>query len=297
MTTSIYISTENIIIASGKELKNTVMLNSFNMTPLPSKAVVNGMVIRDDILKSSLKKLRKNRIIPKKNVKLVIDRSTALIDIIKTPILKSNTIIEHIKSTFAVAAQTRSELIYDYSILEEKDNTFLILASAIERDLVEDYNKLFLSCGIRLSSIDIAVNSVIRFQNLYPCSNLKTFILTFVDENSLLSFLFVDGKYRFSKRYRLLNERGTAESALEFSNFLSTIMQFNKAQGNKEQIECAYLCGLNEQEDQLCYEIAETLGIKTDLLKNCQSISIKPRLATKQQEIIDNLFVVTNIIE
>jgi len=299
MITSIYISNENIVIASGKETKTGVMVKSYTAIPLTEGVVINGMIINEDNIREKLSKLRKDGIIPKKNIRLVIDRSTALVKFIKIPNLKKDIILEHIKNTFADAAQIRDKLVYDYSIINyngEKNGSYLILATAIDRQLIEDYIELFKSADIGIKCIDIALNSIIKFQNHCPSYNSKTFIISFVDADNVFSLLFINGKYSFSNRCRLVPDRGTPEYSSELSNFLSTIIQFNKSQKSDHDIEYAIFCGFNENETVICDELTETLGIKVDILRECPALALNSKIESQKSQIINNLFVVTNII-
>ncbi|OGO90539.1 MAG: hypothetical protein A2Y17_01570 [Clostridiales bacterium GWF2_38_85] len=300
MTTSVYLSNENLVVVSGKETKAGVSVNSFVTIPLFEGAVINGMIINDDIIRSNLKRLCYKGVIPKKDIKLVFDRSTILIKFIRIPKLKSQNILELVKNTFVGAAEAREELVYDYSIIKEennKDGSNLILATAVEKSLIEEYVELFTSCGIKLSSIDIAINSILKFQRHCPNFKNSTFIISFVDADNVFSLLFVDGKYSFSNRFRLISERGTTVSTSEYQGFLSTIIQFNKAQKGNNEIEYALFCGLKENESLLCDELSSSLGLRVEQLTNCPSINIDTKLKNREPEIMKNLFAVANLIK
>lgn len=171
-----------------------------------------------------------------------------------------------------------------------------ILGCAIEKALVEDYVNLFKSAGIGLGSIDIALNAVLKFKNF--CSEYKdtTFILSFIDAENVFSLLFVDGRFSFSNRFRLTARRGTMESASEFNNMLSSIIQFNKTQKNNREIELALLCGLRDDEEWLQDQLKSTLNLKVERFLRCPAIKLSGRLMAREPDVMKNLIAVANLI-
>lgn len=300
MTVSVYLSNESIVVVSGKALKSIIKVNSFVTIPLPEGTLINGMIINDELIRSYLIKLRIKGILPKKNVRLVIDRSSVLVKFLKIPKMKENHVIKLIENTFSGAAQARNELVYDYSVIdaaETKGDGNKILGCAIEESFVEDYINLFKSAGAKLASIDIGLNSILKFHNYCNKYKNKTFVLSFVDADNIFSMLFINGKYSFSNRFRLIKKRGTAESFVEFGNFLSSIVQFNKTQKDNQDIELALYCGLREDEEVLCEELSSSLNIKVERFVKCSAIVPKRRIINKEPELIKNLFAVANLIK
>lgn len=299
MATSVYLSNENIVVVTGKASEKNIRITSFDAIKLLEGTVINGMVINDEAVRAHLIHLRSNGILPKKNVRLVIDRSSVLVKFLKIPKMNKKNILSFVENSFSGAAKSRNELIYDYSVIESsqaKENGNLILGTAIEKAFVEDYVHLFTSACIQLNSIDIALNSIIKFQRYFDEYKNKNFITSFVDAENIFSLLFINGKYSFSNRYRLISKRGTPESIAELSSFLSSIIQFNMTQKNNSEIEFAIFCGLHECEDGLCSELSNNLNIKVMPLTECSQLVIDKRIAEKKPEILNNFFAVANLI-
>ncbi|MDF2567747.1 MAG: pilM, partial [Oscillospiraceae bacterium] len=85
MTTSVYLSNEEVTVVSGKALKKKVKICSFETVPMPEGAIINGKITDDDAVRSILTTLRQGKKIPKKNVRLVIDSSSVMDKIERVP--------------------------------------------------------------------------------------------------------------------------------------------------------------------------------------------------------------------
>jgi len=299
MAVSVYFSNENIVVISGKAAGSEIKVSSMACAPLPAGTLINGMVINDELVQSRLLDLRSKGVLPKSGIRLVIDRSSVLVKFMTVPRMNSKSLMELLKSTFSGAAETRNELVYDYSVIDQDEGSrgnMQILGCAIEKALVEDYVNLFKSAGIGLGSIDIALNAVLKFKNF--CSEYKdtTFILSFIDAENVFSLLFVDGRFSFSNRFRLTARRGTMESASEFNNMLSSIIQFNKTQKNNREIELALLCGLRDDEEWLQDQLKSTLNLKVERFLRCPAIKLSGRLMAREPDVMKNLIAVANLI-
>jgi len=300
MNISVYLSSENIVVVSGKKNNDSVRVKSLTTVPLPEGTVINGMILNEELIRTNLMQLRSKRQISKKNVRLVIDRSSVLIKFIKVPNMKARNIMGFIQNSFSGTAKTYDELVYDYSVIstsKTKGEMNLILACAIEKSLVEDYNNLFLNAGIKLSSIDIALNSILKFQNHCKEFKNKTFMVLFVDGETVFSILFANGKYKFSNRIRLISKRGTPESTAEFADHISSVIQFNKAQKSNPDIEFVLIAGLSDNEKELCNELTSTLNISTKPFVSCSAVIPDKKIANKQKELTKNLFAVANLLD
>ncbi|HAN21665.1 MAG TPA: hypothetical protein DCP51_08350 [Clostridiales bacterium] len=300
MNVSIYLSNENLVVVSGKAEKNSIKIKTFFTVPLPHGTLINGIIIKDELIRSYLIKLRSKGILPRKNIRLVIDRSSVLTKFMTIPNMKNKYIYNLIKETFSGAAEARNELVYDYSVIETgkvKNVGNQILACGMEKSLVKDYINLFKSAGISLSSIDIALSSVLKLQNCYNEYKNRTFILSIVDGENVFALLFLNGKYSFSNRFRLISNRGTPESFVEYGSFLSSIVQFNKTQKNNREIESVLFCGLRKDEEGLCGELTVALNIKVEEFIGSSVIKPVKVLRSKERDIMKNLFAVANLIE
>lgn len=299
MTTSVYLSNENIVVVKGKGSKKNIKVSSYDTIKLFESTVINGMVINDEVVRADLVLLRTRGIIPSKNVRLVIDRSSVLVKFLKIPKMNNKKVLEFVKNSFAGAAKSRDELIYDYSVIESsniKGNANMILGTAIEKSFIEDYINLFASAGVKLGSIDIALNSIIKFQRIFDEYSDKNFIASFLDADNMFSILFINGKYSFSNRFRMLSKRGTPESITEINGFLSSIIQFNLTQKNNNEIETALFSGLRECEENLCTELTYNLGLQAVPLDQCARLVLNRTIKDKKNELLNNLFAVANLL-
>ena len=243
MPISVYLSNEEILILSGTVTPKTIKIKKMISVPMPKHAIINGMLTNEEAIKAVLIQLRKKNVLPKKGVRLVIDSSSILVKSENVPALRHKQLMELVRNTFAGMVETRTELLYDYAVINAQNmdgKGCTILCTAMEKNHAEMYISLFKEVGTELASIDISLNCVIKLLNFGAELKNRTYILATLDAEYMSSYLFVNGQYSFSGRNRLLAERGTADSAAEISRVISSIVQFHKAQKSEQDIENVY---------------------------------------------------------
>lgn len=236
MKTTIYINQDVIQIAqhSGKKMSCTSI-------ELALGTILNGVIINEqevlDKLNGLDKKLRSQK------MSLVVDSSNIMIKKLVTPPLAAKHLPSVLKGEFEVADE--NNYLYDFSLLESNKQGNVLFASAAQRELILTYIKLFQKAKIKLVSIDIAINSVIK--HIYQSKQLKekSFILNVAAKNMLLTFLFENGKYQLANRNRLVNEPGSQTYVTELYSRLSSILQFSQAQRSEHPIKASYYVGVD----------------------------------------------------
>lgn len=96
-----------------------------------------------------------------------------------------------------------------------------IYACSVQKSLLQSYVDLFESNGIRITNINLGINSMIKIGHFLRSLREKTYIVITLDGSSFASYLFVNGKYSISSRYRLIYDRGTNLSFMEITQHVS----------------------------------------------------------------------------
>ena len=264
---SVHISNENIQVVYGDAKFGLFNIHEYYKAPTPEGAIINGVITDFDALREDIGVLWKQNKISSKGISLVIDSSPVVGKVMRVPYVSQKKIMKFVRRELA---PQDDDVILDYSVIsvsedikkkDKKNYGIDIYACSVQRHLLQSYVDLFESKGIKLSSINLSINSVIKLGHFLRSLKDKTYIIIVLDGNSLASFLFINGKFSISNKYRLTYERGTSPSYMEIIQHVSTLMQFTSTQRSDQKIENAYFCGLYKDEEIICRQINMDLGI------------------------------------
>lgn len=264
METALYFANENIQIVSGKASFKNIKLKRFQTYSLNEGILINGIITNYDQLLCFLKQLRQRKEIPS-SVRLVLDSSNILLKRCVVPYLNEKQLTSFTMTEFENTEFPKEEMVFDYSVIERKNSgeqTGTILCCAAKRSLLQSYIELFQELGVKLISIDVALNVGIKLIQRLPQLNGKTYLVSLIEKKQFISILFVKGGYVFSNRSRLFSEEEGEEMAIEIMEKISSMLQFSKAEQNHEPVENVYFCGLSDTLLSLCgkLEFGLTIG-------------------------------------
>ncbi|MEG1942583.1 MAG: pilus assembly protein PilM [Angelakisella sp.] len=269
MPTAIYLGNDKIQIITGKASRGKLKIKRAYSEPLPEGVIINGIITDDLWLKEHLRALKSQRILPRGKVDLVVDSGDILCKTAVMPVVSEKKLKKLVAGEFAEAVAAGQDKLYDYSVLTPKNADGLggtVLCTAADRSLVESYIDLFTCINTNLASIRLGLDCAISLCTGLSVLAAQTYILLLLDGNTMVSILFVEGKYFFSQRTRLLENRGGDQSAGELNKNISYITQFNKSQNSGGEISHVYLCGLSEAEGKLPQELSQLSGFSADKL-------------------------------
>ncbi len=298
MSTSIYLSSQDVTAVSGSIGKRGVEITGYATAPLPEGAMINGVITDERPLLSALVDLTKQGRLGGKDLRLVIDSSSILTRVETVPKLGRAQLLALTRNTFADSATGREDLLYDYAQLPDTaDGRQQVLCSAVERQLVGSYVSLFGAAGLALSAIGIALDGVIQLLDILPQLHQKHYILCMVDGNVLITALFLAGSYRMSNRQRLLGARGTAACRAEMAQSVSSMVQFASAQKTGFSPDTVYFSGLRPEEQTVCGEINAALSLRAEPLPTTQAFSVQKTDPRKPYAVSDYLFATSGLGE
>lgn len=269
MPTAIYLGNDKIQIITGKASRGKLKIKRAYSESLPEGIIINGIITDDLWLKEHLRELKAQRILPRGKVDLVVDSGDILCKTAVMPIVSEKKLKKLVAGEFAEAVAAGQDKLYDYSVLTQKNadgKGGTVLCTAADRSLVESYIDLFTSINTNLASIRLGLDCAISLCMGLSVLAEQTYILMLLDGNTMVSILFVEGRYFFSQRTRLLENRGGDSSAGELNKNISYITQFNKSQNSGGEISHVYLCGLSEAESKLPQELSQLSGFSADKL-------------------------------
>lgn len=273
MITSVYISSEKIQVLTGDFSKNHLDVKACMFVTLPEKSIVNGVITNELGVKESIQKLWDKYNLPKKGISLVIDSGTILNKKMKVPVLPKASIPALVEEEFK-DVEGFSNFLFDYSVLEDgHDGDPMIFCNAVSKELIASYIRVFKGLDISLKSINTSLNAQISLIKLNPFTAKENQIVVVLDNTSLTSVLYIDGKYSFSSRSRLLEARGTEGSRMELVRALSSLIQFARSENSQKVMKSIYICGMVEGEEELCPKISAMLGCPVTTLPACDNIT------------------------
>lgn len=298
MITSVYISNERIQVLNGvsNSKKQYVDVKSCMFISLPDKAIVNGIITNEIAVKEALEKLWGKYDISKKDVYLVIDSGTILNKKVKVPVLPVKTIQSLVQEEFK-DVEGFSNFLFDYTVIEDgKNGEPQVLCNAVGKELIASYKRVFESVGISLKSIDTSISCELKVYRNNAEMSGKDCIVTVLDKNNMTSILHLNGSYSFSSRSRLLDERGTEQSQIEIARNISSLIQFARSESSRRNITNIYVCGIMQEEENLCEELSKIIGADVATIPASPEITYQGNKQTAQFLLSDYLYAVGNLI-
>ncbi len=289
--TSVYITNQQIQVVVGTASQSGIAVRRVMTEPLPEGCMLNGAIINPTEISQRLSALFKREKLSG-NVHLVIDSSDVHTRVMETPILSERALREYLQIELQELDPMRDPLI-DYMVLDPRTEAGggLVLAAQMERTLVGDYLALFSEAKITVESIIPALAAVIDLAQHHKLLADDTCILSVFDGSMMTQILFVEGKYRFSKRIRLMNEFGTDALVEELERSFSSLLQFYRTEQRTTPLSSVYFCGFPGDVGAQFVRFLDTLGIRITALPEDAFVQ-----TDNQCRLSDSLYVIGNLL-
>lgn len=293
MATSIYISNERIDIVQGSvKLKKIIVKNVIDI-PITEGAIINGVITDEFEITEKLKEAFEKNPKLDKNILLTVDSGSIYTKKLTVPALSVRKLKGIIKENFS-EIEGYENLLYDFATLDmgDKKDGALVLACAVERELIENYYDIFKKLNIKIKKINISHACAISLISMVGTLLNNTFVISILDKNNMSNLLFVNGIYSYSNRIRLVEQRGSAACYQEISNNLSSLIQFNKSEKNGTDIESFYFCGANENESGLFDALSHDLERNVSEFKTQDNIIFRDN----KSSVAEYFYAIGNLI-
>lgn len=298
---SVHISNEKIHIVNGDAKYGVFNIYEYHNAPAPDGSILNGVITDVLALREEIGEVWKANKLSTKGVNLVIDNAPVVGKVMRVPLVSNKKILRIIDRELS---SQDGENVLDYAVLHVDDNIkkkdqkkygMDIYACSVQKSLLQSYVDLFESNGIRITNINLGINSMIKIGHFLRSLREKTYIVITLDGSSFASYLFVNGKYSISSRYRLIYDRGTNLSFMEITQHVSNFLQFASTQRSGHNVENVYFCGLYKDEEALYSQINSALGIKAQIFPHNET---EVFVHKKAQGFIlsDNIYASGNLI-
>lgn len=247
MQTIVFFSNVGIQVLQGVIKGGQLKIQNFRTLSLEAGVLINGVITNEESLRNTITMALEEDQNLFKNMNLLIDSSLIMTKNVEVPKLSPKALSALALSEFEDTAGNYENLIVDYSSIPGPNGQNMFCC-AVEKRVLDPYVALFESLKIKIASIDIGLNAIIKYVSKTKDYHGMTFALNIVDGNNLLSLLFENGLYIFSNRFRLMADRGTDAFASELSTRLSSLIQFNKSEKSEHNLVMSLYAGLDEFE-------------------------------------------------
>lgn len=242
--TSLYLCNRTVCAAVGRSARQRVRVDNACWTELPEGCLINGMITDEAVLAAALKAFFHDNALPTKNVGLVLNGSQFLHRLLTLPAMTQRqryTVIGRELDAGSEALQPLDD--YMQISRDAHAHTDTILATRVEKSVIDTYMALAAGVGLTVTSIDLALGAQIKLVKWIPELADKTFICLVFDGDNVYSSLYVQGQYQYSTRNRLLCPRNTPGSGAEVLQRIAGILQFHFNNKGRAAITHVYFAG------------------------------------------------------
>ena len=272
--TSLYLCNRTVYAAVGSPARGGAALSVVCQAELPEGCLINGIITNEAALTAALKEFFSANALPAKRVALVLGGSQFQHKVLTLPDLPDKKLRSIVTKELGMGAGNQT--LDDWMLLRRdmKAHSQTVLATRVERSVIEGVLSLAKGAGLTLCCIDTGLSCLIKLVRAIPALAGRTFILLAFDGENLAALLFVQGQYSYSTRSRLFNTRGTPEAAAEIAQKLSGILQFHLTNKSDHRITDVYFakCGAGELES--CRPGAEALGLTVSMLPDAPGLRL-----------------------
>lgn len=275
MTTTLFVSNETIQVVSGAAKGKKLIINSIITEPVKEGTIINGVITDASQLKNDIDQIFKNNKKLGKKINVIVDGSSINTKILEVPLLNEAKLMPFIETNYP-EVENREKMLIDYMVLEGKTEAggASVLSVLTEKDFVNEYSELITSLGIKIDTIDISLSSLIKLVKFGIKALGETFIVGVLDKNILALVLFVRGKFRFSRRIRIVSEIGSEEILPEMVKILSNMIQFNKSEKTNADITDIYIGGFLPADNEIYKQLTDSLDVNVVSFPELENIRI-----------------------
>ena len=90
----------------------------------------------------------------------------------------------------------------------EKEKIEFYVNIAVEKEKIEFYVNIFKQTRVKLTKIDVTLNSIIKIYEHVFCRHHQTMAIISIENKDVNTFLFIDGKFRYYGKDSMFNDCG-----------------------------------------------------------------------------------------
>ena len=251
MAITVFFSNKNIQIIVGKRKGRSVYVDRIIETPMPNDSIFNGVVVEggEDAISFRLKEVWNSNHL-KGEAELIINSPKLISSRKEMPIIsKISKATEYLDKQISSEEYGRFESPLKGWYLLDTNNSEkyqTVVTEIAEQKSIDSFINIFNKAGITLASVHEGVSlATILFSH---CVKDTTSIYMILDDNMLVTILYVKGKYYYDSTRRIFQQPGTEEFATEINNNIDGILKFARSQKIQETITDVYFAGISAED-------------------------------------------------
>ena len=246
MAVSVYISNTQLHVTVGSGSAKKVRVRRAYRLRLSEGSIINGVITNEEQLRDELMSIWKEYRLPRKNIQLIIDSGKIMSKVLQVPYMKEKELLSYIRMEFSEGQ--REDQVIDYMPMA-KDGPYdlnRIFCAAVEKNVIDSYLSLFQDMRLKIKRISIGMACLIKTAMATGYFQDRTGILMILEENSVTSVLFENGRYLYSRRNRLIHDIHTPQGVEELERIADGIRQFFMQRHSEHRLTTLYLSGEQE---------------------------------------------------
>ena len=247
MSIVVFLSNTNLQVAVGNATPTGVKISKLFSAPLPEGAVLNGVVMDQDLVTQTVKTTWELNKLPKSEITLIINSPQLRASRVDVPITSDKKTTEFISRETADSDYGRFQKPVTGWYVVSKNNkakTRHVIYETAETDFVEKYVEIFAKVGLKIKGLHNGVQLATEFFTKQVAG--KNIIYMILDGNSLVTIFFAEGKYYYDSTSRVFAQPGTPEFAREIYASVSSIRQFISAQHLNITVNDVIFAGMSQ---------------------------------------------------
>jgi Tfp pilus assembly protein PilN len=168
MQTTLYCSQTHLRLVCGKANGNKVKIKTATEIPLPEGGISNGVIVDKNIMIGYFTDIINRYELDRNKTTFIIDNNHIRVKNINVPSLKHTEIMKMITTDFIRSYMYPTGEIVDYAVTDKtrgKDG-YSVLATAVEKSIIESYLDVLLGAGMNLKHFTIGANCRMKAERL-----------------------------------------------------------------------------------------------------------------------------------
>lgn len=277
MKMSMYLAEDCVRLVVG-DMKRRLHIHKCENYQLHAGTLINNVITDEDEVRKVLIKVSHDYAAYANRVNLILTSSKIITKVLQVPVLPRRALLELTKRELEGFADPEADMVYDYGTIACRNATNdggTILCAAVERSVIREYTELFADCGLRVKTIDTALNAAAQLLTAMPEFAGKTYIFSVLDGRNMMSILYTGGDYTYTSRIRLLSERASSEIWDEIEKELKSILLFQEARRSEYTLSDVFVSGITDQERrEMIPRLAKNIGADIRFLNDTEAISV-----------------------
>lgn len=284
MITTVFLSNNIIQAATGERSRGSYQVKGIYHWEMPQGSLLNGMITDEGELVEQLTAFWREFRLPVSNVELVVNGLAFSIRRLTFPTTDPKKLETLIPLEYE-EAEAGVEPIYDFMPYSRKSKSEIKAVMAVRATVsqTEKWVELFKKIDVELAAITVSNVTIQKYLKQEEALQQGAHIVLGIDDNSLNTYLWLDGRQKNTGTKRFFSDKGTPEFGVEIARKVSELQQFYRTLQSDTPLEEIHTFGFKE----------DSLNALRDSLRDA---GMEMRVEALGGEYVDEIAAVGNFI-